>query len=113
MIATFAALGQPTRLRIVEMLRSGPRSVNTIGERLRLGQPQVSKHLRILREAGLVAAHPHAQQRLYELRPEALRELAAWLERYRQLWDARLEELDRVVVELTAKEKPHARKKGK
>jgi DNA-binding transcriptional ArsR family regulator len=113
MFETFAALGEPSRFRIVELLRGGPRAVNDIGERLRLAQPQVSKHLRVLKEAGLVQVQPRAQQRLYQLRPEPLRQLAHWVERYRQLWDARFEQMDRLLEELEKKEKSHGRRKGK
>ena len=111
MIDTFAALAEPNRFRIVELLRSGPRPVNDIGERLQLSQPQVSKHLRVLKDAGLVDVEPLAQQRLYELRAQPLRRLHDWLERYRQLWDARFEELDALIEELKKKEKPHGRRK--
>jgi DNA-binding transcriptional ArsR family regulator len=113
MIETFAALGEPNRFRIVELLRSGPRPVNDIGERLQLNQPQVSKHLRVLKQAGLVDAQPRAQQRVYELRAQPLRRLHDWLERYRQLWDARFEELDQLIEELKDKEKSDGRKKRK
>lgn len=113
MVETFAALAEPTRFRIVELLRSGPRPVNAIGERLQLTQPQVSKHLRVLKESGLVDVRPRAQQRLYELRAQPLRQLHHWLERYRQLWDARFAELDELIEELTRKEKPDDRKKRK
>jgi DNA-binding transcriptional ArsR family regulator len=106
MIETLAALAEPNRFRIVELLRAGPRPVNDIGERLRLKQPQVSKHLRVLKEAGLVDVQPRAQQRLYELRAEPLQQLHEWLERYRQVWDARFEELDDVIDDLKHKEKP-------
>ena len=102
-IETFAALAEPNRFRIVELLRSGPRPVNAIGERLQLNQPQVSKHLRVLKEAGLVDVQPRGQQRLYELRAQPLRQLHDWLERYRQFWDARFEQLDEVIEELTAR----------
>lgn len=71
------------RLLENRVLRSGPRPVNDIGERLQLNQPQVSKHLRVLKEAGLVEVQPRAQQRLYELRAQPLRQLRDWLERYR------------------------------
>jgi DNA-binding transcriptional ArsR family regulator len=110
-IGTLAALAEPNRFRIVELLRSGPRPVNDIGGRLRLNQPQVSKHLRVLKDAGLVDVQPRAQQRLYELRAQPLRELHGWLERYRQLWDARFAELDELIEELKEKEKPVDRKK--
>jgi len=112
-LETFAALAEPNRFRIVELLRSGPRAVNDIGERLRLTQPQVSKHLRVLKESGLVDVEPRAQQRVYELRAQPLRQLHQWLERYRQLWDARFEELDELIDELTRKEKRDDRKKRK
>jgi len=112
-LETFAALAEPNRFRIVELLRSGPRAVNDIGERLRLTQPQVSKHLRVLKESGLVDVEPRAQQRVYELRAQPLRQLHQWLERYRQLWDARFEELDELIDELTRKEKLDDRKKRK
>jgi DNA-binding transcriptional ArsR family regulator len=104
-IETFAALAEPNRFRIVELLRAGPRAVNDIGDRLHLNQPQVSKHLRVLKEAGLVDVQPRAQQRLYELRAQPLRQLHGWLERYRRIWEERFEELDDLVDELSKKEK--------
>jgi DNA-binding transcriptional ArsR family regulator len=115
-IETFAALADPNRFRMVELLRSGPRTVNEISGRLSLNQPQVSKHLRTLREAGLVDVEPRAQKRHYELRAESLRQLQRWLDRYRQLWEARFDRLDALVEELkeqqTAKErKAHGRKR--
>ncbi len=102
MTETFAALAEPNRFRIVELLRAGALSVNEIGERLQLNQPQVSKHLRVLKETGLVEAEARAQQRVYELRAQPLRQLHDWLERYRALWDARFEALDGLLVELEA-----------
>ena len=100
MIATFTALAEPNRLRIVELLRAGPQAVGEISESLQLRQPQVSKHLRLLKDAGLVDVRPVAQQRLYQLRPAPFRELESWLEDYRALWDARFNELDRVIESL-------------
>jgi DNA-binding transcriptional ArsR family regulator len=110
-IETFAALAEPNRFRIVELLRAGARSVNEIGAKLDLNQPQVSKHLRVLKDAGLVEVEPRAQQRVYELRARTLRELHEWLERYRKVWDARFEALDELLVELEAKEKTDVRRK--
>jgi DNA-binding transcriptional ArsR family regulator len=113
MLQTFTALAEPNRLRIVDLLRAGPQPVGGISERLRLRQPQVSKHLRVLKEAGLVDVQPVAQQRRYQLRPAPFRELQGWLDAYRQLWEARFDELDQVVEELKLKErkeKEHARK---
>jgi DNA-binding transcriptional ArsR family regulator len=103
-LETFAALAEPNRFRIVELLRSGPRSVNDISERLDLAQPQASKHLRVLKEAGLVDVEPRAQQRLYELRRQPLRRMHDWLERYRRIWDASFDQLDELIEELKDKE---------
>lgn len=109
-IETFSALAEPNRFRIFELLRSGPHAVNDIGETLRLHQPQVSKHLRVLKEAGLVEVEARAQQRLYALRPEPLRHLHAWLESYRGLWEERFDEMDKLVEELHEKERAHGRR---
>src|SRR5665213_1644705 len=111
---TFAVLAEPNRYRIVELLRSGPRAVNAIGERLHLNQPQVSQHLKVLKNSGFVEVEARAQQRLYVLRPEPLREIHDWLDRYRRLWDERFQALDGLLEELKQKEKGHAgRKKRK
>lgn len=110
MMATFAALAEPNRFRIVELLRAGARPVNGIGQRLHLAQPQVSKHLRVLKEAGLVDVEPRAQQRLYALRPKPLRELDDWLAKYRALWTERLDQLDDVIEDLQRQERRHGRR---
>ena len=102
---TMAALGEPNRFRIVELLRGGPRSVTDIGERLDLAQPQVSKHLRILREVGLVDVEARAQQRVYELRAAPLEAMHRWLERYRKIWEERLDGIDAVLEEMKRTEK--------
>ena len=113
MIETFAALAEPNRFRIVELLRSGPCAVNDICSRLRLNQPHVSKHLRVLKKAGLVDVEPRAQQRVYQLHADSLRQLHEWLEQYRKLWEARFDDLDELIEKLKNKEKSHGRKKGK
>ena len=100
MVTTFAALAEPNRYRIVELLRGGARPVNDIGARLGLNQPQVSKHLKVLKAAGLVEVEQRAQQRVYDLRGEGLRELHAWLDRYREFWEERYELLDGVLEDL-------------
>ncbi len=110
MVETFAALAEPNRFRIVELLRSGARTVSEIGERLDLNQPQVSKHLRVLKDAGLVEVERRAQQRVYELRGKPLRQLSDWLDRYRKIWDARGDALDELLVELENKEKSDGRR---
>jgi len=92
---TFDVLVEPTRRRILDLLRERPRAVGELVELIGLSQPGTSKHLRVLREAGLVAVRPDAQRRWYELRPEPLAEVDAWLEPYRRLWADRLDALER------------------
>jgi DNA-binding transcriptional ArsR family regulator len=87
----FQALADPTRRSIVEALRNGERQVNDIVEQAGIHQSGVSRHLRILHEAGFVSMRPDAQRRLYSLRPEPFRELDKWLAQYRGLWEARLD----------------------
>ena len=94
MIATFQALAEPNRFQIVELLLEGPRPVGDMVHRLRLRQPQVSKHLRVLSDAGLVDVRVDAQRRIYALRPEPLQELEVWLERYRRIWESNFQRLD-------------------
>ncbi len=90
----FDALADPTRRRILELLRADERPVGELVAALGMSQPAVSRHLRLLREAGLVAARVDAQRRLYRLCPQSLRELDAWLEPYRVLWSGRLDALE-------------------
>jgi DNA-binding transcriptional ArsR family regulator len=92
---TFAVLAEPNRRRILDLLRDRERPVGELVDALAVSQPAVSKHLRVLRDAGLVLAHKDAQRRVYELRPEALAEVLAWVEPYRQLWSGRLDALER------------------
>src|SRR5258708_39567264 len=94
MMATLRALAEPHRLHIVELLRDGPRPVGDMVRRLRLRQPQVSKHLRVLGDAGLVEFRVDAQRRLYALRPAPLQELEVWLGRDRRPWGDNLQRLD-------------------
>lgn len=104
MLSALVALGEPSRFRIVELLREGEKPVNDIAASLAIPQPQASKHLRVLKEAGLVRVTPNAQQRVYALRPEPLRAMHAWLEGYRKLWDARFDGLDELIEELEGKD---------
>jgi DNA-binding transcriptional ArsR family regulator len=92
---TFDVLAEPTRRQILDLLLDGPRAVGELVKRLKISQPGVSKHLRVLREAGLVSVHTDAQRRIYELRTEPLEEVAEWLEPYRRLWSERLDALER------------------
>jgi DNA-binding transcriptional ArsR family regulator len=94
MATTFDALAEPTRRRILDLLRERPQPVGELVELLGLTQPGVSKHLRVLREAGLVEVRPDAQRRWYRVNPEPLAEVDAWLAPYRRLWASRLDALE-------------------
>jgi DNA-binding transcriptional ArsR family regulator len=91
----FEVLAEPSRRRILDLLRQRPRLVGELARELAASQPGVSKHLRVLREAGLVRVRPEAQRRWYELSPEPLAEIDAWLAPYRRLWSTRLDALER------------------
>ena len=93
MQSTFAVLAEPNRRRILDELRQGERSVGELVERLSLSQPAVSKQLRVLREAELVASRVDKQHRRYQLRPERLADIDAWLAPYRHFWADRLDAL--------------------
>jgi DNA-binding transcriptional ArsR family regulator len=112
MLETFRALAEPNRLQIIELLLNGPRPVGDMVEQLGLRQPQVSKHLRVLSEAGLVDVRVDAQRRIYALRPAPLQELEAWVERYRRIWESNFQRLDALLGEMKASEKKHGRKKS-
>ena len=92
---TFDVLAEPRRRSILDLLRDGERSVGELVEELALSQPAVSKHLRVLREAGLVTVRVAAQRRCYQLRAEPLAEVDAWLAPYRRFWSDRLDALER------------------
>jgi DNA-binding transcriptional ArsR family regulator len=92
---TWSALADPHRRAVLELLRERPRPVGELVERLGLSQPGTSKHLRVLREAGLVTARAEAQRRVYALNGAALEELDQWLEPYRRFWSERLDALER------------------
>jgi DNA-binding transcriptional ArsR family regulator len=91
---SFAVLAEPTRREILDLLRDGERPVGELVDRLDLSQPAVSKHLRVLREAGMVEVRPEAQRRLYRLRLEPLVEIDEWLAPYRRMWSRSLDHLD-------------------
>jgi len=93
--SSFAIVAEPNRRAILSLLLSSERSVGEIERELRLSQPSVSKHLRVLREAGFVESRIEAQRRLYRLRPEPLRELDAWLVPFRRFWSKHVDALER------------------
>ncbi len=108
MESVLTALAEPNRRRIVDLLRDGPRPVGQIVERLSLRQPQVSKHLRVLSDAGLVEVRPVAQQRFYSLRPQAFHELVSWVDTYRRLWEEQMDRLDEVLQEVQKEDRADA-----
>jgi DNA-binding transcriptional ArsR family regulator len=102
---TLSALAESNRLHIVELLREGPLTVGEIADQLRLHQPQASKHLRILLEAGIVELHAVANRRIYKLRQEAFKALDDWLDSYRSVWTERVDGLEAYLVELQKSKK--------
>jgi DNA-binding transcriptional ArsR family regulator len=94
-VDVLTALAEPTRRRIVDALRRRESSVSDLVAMLAMSQPAISKHLRVLREAGIVSSRTAAQQRIYRLEPGPFRELDAWLTPYRKLWAAHLDALER------------------
>jgi DNA-binding transcriptional ArsR family regulator len=96
---TFDVLAEPARRDILDLLRERERSVGELVDQLSLSQPGVSKHLRVLRDAGLVVVRPDAQRRWYQLRAEPLAEIDAWLGPYRRYWSGRLDALERHLEE--------------
>lgn len=94
-MTVFEVLAEPRRREILDLLCEGERTVGEIVDRVRISQPGVSKHLRVLRDAGLVDSRTDAQRRVYTVRAEPLAEVAEWLEPYRRLWAGRLDALER------------------
>ena len=98
-MTAYAALAEPHRRQILDLLRTGERPVADLVAHLGLSQPGVSKHLKVLREAGLVVARTQGKQRMYALQPEPLVEVVQWLEPYQMLWSSRLDALERHLEE--------------
>jgi DNA-binding transcriptional ArsR family regulator len=107
---TFAALADPTRRAILARLASGECSVTELAEPFEMSMPAVSKHLRVLERAGLIARGREAQWRPCRLQAAPIKEVADWAERYRAIWEQRFDRLETYLHELKAKEKSHARK---
>jgi DNA-binding transcriptional ArsR family regulator len=95
MESAFAIIAEPSRRAILSLLASSEQSVGDIEEQLRLPQPSVSKHLRVLREAGFVESRVDSQKRLYRIKPEPLMEVDAWLAQFRRFWSAHVDALER------------------
>ena len=101
-VEVFQVLADPSRFAIVESLRGAERAVNDIVARVDIHQSGVSRHLRILSDAGFVQVRPDGTRRLYSLKPEPFRELDGWVARYRALWEARLDHFARALEQRTA-----------
>lgn len=95
----FTALADPTRRRILELLSDGEKDAGTIADHFSISRPAISRHLKVLREGGVVDVEVAAQRRIYSLRSEGLAEIDAWLARYRKFWNERLDALERVARE--------------
>ena len=111
MESSFAIIAEPNRRTILSLLASSERSVGELEHRHRMPQTSVSKHLRVLREAGFVEARVEAQRRVYRLRPEPLKEVDAWLEPFRELWTAHVDKLERHLDRIA--QSPKTSRKGK
>ena len=109
--ASFAALSDPTRRGVLEQLGRSDASITTLAEKFQMTLTGMKKHVGVLEQAGLVATQKVGRVRTCKLGPRRLAEETVWIERYRQLWDARFDELDKVVEELKRKEKVDGRKK--
>ncbi len=112
-INAFQILADPTRRGILEALRRGERPVGHVVERAGIHQSGVSRHLRILQEAGFVSMRPDGQRRLYALRPDRFRELDDWLSRYRRLWEARLDRFGAAIEARRKAARDGRKEKGK
>jgi DNA-binding transcriptional ArsR family regulator len=109
--ATFAALADPTRRAILARFASGEASVKELAEPFEMSAPAITKHLKVLRRAGLITQGSQAQCRPCRLDAKPLRDVADWVEQYRRFWDERLDRLEDYLRELQAQEKKHGRKK--
>ena len=112
MESAFAILAEPNRRALLSLLATSERSVGELERRLRIPQPSVSKHLRVLREAGLVESRVDAQRRLYRLRPGPLMELDSWLAPFRRLWEAHVDALERHLERMEQEPAPKRRKRS-
>jgi DNA-binding transcriptional ArsR family regulator len=110
--ATLRAIAEPNRRRILDILRTSERPVGDLVGELALSQPAVSKHLRVLRDAGFVEVRPEAQRRLYRVRTEPLRAIDEWLEPYRALWASRLDALERELDDMADEPADATQKEG-
>ena len=112
MESAFAILAEPNRRALLNLLASSERSVGELERQLGMPQPSVSKHLRVLREAGFVESRIDAQRRVYRLRPEPLMEVDSWLAPFRRFWSAHVDALERHLDRMERQPAPKRRKRG-
>ena len=110
-VESFEIIAEPTRRAILSLLVSSEQSVGEIERQLRMPQPTVSKHLRVLRDAGFVESKVDAQRRLYHLKPEPLQELDAWLAQFRRFWSAHVDALERHLDRMNSEQSSATRNK--
>lgn len=113
MESAFDIIAEPNRRAILSLLAASERSVGEIEQKLRMPQPSVSKHLRVLRQAGLVEARIDAQRRVYRIRPEPLMEVDAWLAPFRRFWAAHVDALERHLDRMERSRPAHPKKRKK
>jgi DNA-binding transcriptional ArsR family regulator len=113
MESTFTILAEPNRRAILSLLLTSERSVGEMEQALKLSQPSVSKHLRVLKDAGFVESRIDAQKRVYSLRPEPLMELDAWLVPFRRFWSKHVDALERHLDNMAAHEEPKTKRRKK
>ncbi|MBH5317666.1 winged helix-turn-helix transcriptional regulator [Paenibacillus sp. GSMTC-2017] len=102
-MTTMNALAEPSRIQIIELLRKGPLTVGEVSELLYIRQPQASKHLRVLLDAGIVEVNAVANRRIYQLRPEPFQELDSWISSFRRMWEDKFDRLDEYLQVLKEK----------
>ena len=107
----FQAIADPNRRAILSLLASQRLTLNGVADNFRISRPAVSRHIRILKECGLVVVIPQGRERFCEVRFDRLNEVTDWIEQYRQMWEARFDRLDAVLLELQKKEQQNVRKK--
>jgi len=112
MESAFAIIAEPSRRAMLQLLATSERTVGELERQLGMPQPSVSKHLRVLREAGLVESRVDAQRRVYRLRPEALMEVDSWLAPFRQFWSAHVDALERHLDRMERQSTPKRRNRG-
>jgi DNA-binding transcriptional ArsR family regulator len=107
----FQAIADPNRRAILSLLAKQRLTLNGVADNFRISRPAVSRHIKILKECGLVIVIPHGRERLCEVRFDKLNEVSDWIEEYRQMWEQRFDRLDKVLLEMQKKEKQNVRKK--